>query len=286
MRQLWSKRTKVCAYNPGPLLTVRHSDRCLSSNKSRKRLAAHRHGFTLIELLVVIAIIAILAALLLPVLAKAKERAQRAACKSNMRQVGLTAIMYAQDFGDKFPPANFPPNNNCHAVWLPTNAFYYFLNVGRLQTNVMSCPNKNRDGLWIIAKPDRIRVGFFCLWSMPTQVDTRPRDKNYGTLAWPWDSPQKTTDATPYTVLLADIISKGTDVYGTDKDVTDAPHTVNGPRHSASGQLVEPQVIGSEGGDVGSVDGSVLWRKQALMHQRYVFWSPTSGPDPSYIGYW
>ena len=243
-------------------------------------------AFTLIELLVVIAIIAILAALLLPTLAKAKERAQRAVDKSNMHQMGLTALMYAHDNADKFPPAGFAPNNNSHAVWLPTNVFDYFRHEGKLQTNVMTCPNKNRDGLWIIAKPVRIRVGYFCLWGMPTRLDTRPRNGSYGPFTWPWDSPQKTADVSPYSVLLADIISKGTDIYGSDQNVTDAPHTVGGPRHSGSGQLVEPQVLGSEGGHVGSVDGSVLWRKQAIMHQRHVFWSPTAGPDQNYIGYW
>jgi prepilin-type N-terminal cleavage/methylation domain-containing protein/prepilin-type processing-associated H-X9-DG protein len=71
-----------------------------------------RRGFTLIELLVVIAIIAILAALLLPVLAKAKEKGRGIACLSNTKQLALAWLMYTQDNKERFVDGNWVTKDN------------------------------------------------------------------------------------------------------------------------------------------------------------------------------
>jgi prepilin-type N-terminal cleavage/methylation domain-containing protein/prepilin-type processing-associated H-X9-DG protein len=69
------------------------------------RNTPHRAAFTLIELLVVIAIIAILAAMLLPALSKAKQKAQQAYCKNNVKQLGLAMTIYVGDNNDVYAGA-------------------------------------------------------------------------------------------------------------------------------------------------------------------------------------
>jgi prepilin-type N-terminal cleavage/methylation domain-containing protein/prepilin-type processing-associated H-X9-DG protein len=68
-----------------------------------------RRGFTLIELLVVIAIIAILAAILFPVFAQAREKARQASCLSNVKQLTLGLLMYAQDYDEALCPRYMGP---------------------------------------------------------------------------------------------------------------------------------------------------------------------------------
>lgn len=92
----------------------------ISHNCTQLRGGASRKGFTLIELLVVIAIIAILAAMLLPALSKAKRKAKRTQCTSQLKQLGIASMLYAGDARDWFPVWEHPEThqiNEMHGTW-------------------------------------------------------------------------------------------------------------------------------------------------------------------------
>ncbi len=248
---------------------------------SRRR----RRGFTLIELLVVIVIIAVLGALLLPTLAKAKERANRVSCKNNLRQIHLLFHCYADDYNNRLPVGS-AISGGWYPTLIPRSIYDVAIRNGSNVRHIFICPSNPWKDQGIIPNPTETSVlsGYVASLATPGGQASLLYETNANVTMNPpmpvpvqiaygvWVTPP--AEAVSSRVLLADVImSEGNNLINRANNIyTKVPSGFDSIYDRTSHVTREMPA----GGNLAMLDGHVEWRKFSPMTVRsrvlYFWW--------------
>ena len=206
------------------------------------------------------AVVAILMAMLLPSLAGGKERAKRSACMNNLRQLAIAAHLYAEDHQQELP-SGIADTGDDYTPLVSTNTWEAFVRAGG-NKNIIGCPGLPAPFVpgGYSMPPYGMVLGYNYFgghnpekWS---GVDTNLL----------WISPKKINEKCDLT-LFADL-----NVWSPDNQ-TVAPHgkngaiVVGGDATNPGGKGATSKTLGAVGGNVGALDGSVVWKRIEKMRE-------------------
>jgi len=219
--------------------------------------------------MVVICIAGVLMALLLPALSQAKEKSRRSVCNQNMRQIIIALTMYGQDSNERLPPAT-DNKGDYHSIRISNVTFSNLLEYLESESNNLYCPNLvYATGTMGGYDP---ATGFTIGYSYLAAETTSTAGAKGPSLSW--TGPMK---ATENKVVIADANYWSTT---SSQAMTLAPHTssgalvasaailaVNSPAATSPTAGSASAAMGAMGGNIGSLNGSVIWRSIRSMAQ-------------------